>query len=428
MYVLMVSVFFGGYTLVDALVRDLSFFDPTLGVLVLFLVAITTGAAWFIAKVLIPVELQPELQLRYLVVQWLRADPWAILLLLSLIVIFKVYSYQQYGVISNWDVDYFVFSEMELPYWFTSGTALVGPLIFCLFLAAASRALVSRGKVRILWIATLAVVLFLAALYGRRSILYLLLMLLILWSLVQGRNLFSLRSGPLVLAGLCVLAALFIYSNLFQNYRATLPTSTAAAGTSEAPNFLDAAWDADATLANLQTRVAMWQFNYLILDGQTTGSRVETPYGGILWQGFKNTVPKALWPEKTFSDLDEMVANLYGLPPTDYPTNHFAVAQADFGYLSVIILPLQLLFVFVSMAVAVRATRRYPTLLLLLSGAFLYYFLTVEMNYADLFVLYRNVFLIAAVYLIVGVALNLPRAALRPRSKGPPSIRPEEFS
>jgi hypothetical protein len=80
--------------------------------------------------------------------------------------------------------------------------------------------------------------------------------------------------------------------------------------------------------------------------------------------------------------------------------------QADFGYLPVIILPLQSLLVFLSMALIVRATIRYSTSLWLVSGLFLYYLIQAKAGYTALLTLYRNVILVAAVYLFAHVILK----------------------
>ena len=69
-------------------------------------------------------------------------------------------------------------------------------------------------------------------------------------------------------------------------------------------------------------------------------------------------------------------------------------------------LPLQSLLVLLSMALMVRATIHYSTLLWLVSGLFLYYLIEVEAGYTAILTLYRNVVLVAAVYLFAHVILK----------------------
>jgi hypothetical protein len=155
----------------------------------------------------------------------------------------------------------------------------------------------------------------------------------------------------------------------------------------------------DTTLGNLQERMSMWQLNYMIIEKQIYYYGLDIPYGDLLWQGLKNTIPSILWPGKIVTDLDTLMAYQYMLPLTDYPTNNFAMMQADFGYLSVILLPLQLLFVFFSAALLIQASRRHHTLLWLLSGYFIYYLLRIEAQYSDWLILYRNILMVTIVYL-----------------------------
>jgi hypothetical protein len=137
----------------------------------------------------------------------------------------------------------------------------------------------------------------------------------------------------------------------------------------------------------------------MIIDKQIHYYGLDIPYGDILWQGLKNAIPHILWPDKIVSDLDTLMAYQYMLPLRDYPTNNFAMMQADFGYLSVILLPLQLLFVFLSAALIIQASRHHLTLLWLLSGYIIHYLLRIEADYSEWFVLYRNILTVIIVYL-----------------------------
>lgn len=420
-YVLIIGTYFGGYTFTDALAKDLSTIDPFLSTLALLLVVIAAGITWFVSR-LLPVRYQHALQVRYLATQWAQLDGRVILLLLISTSVVVIYAFQRFGGVSYLNATALDSFGIDLPYWFTSIAPLISVLVFCLSLTVASKVLVSEGKMQILWIMALVIVLVLTALYGRRSIFYILFMLLILWSFVKGRNLFRLRNVFLLLAGLAVL---LVFSNIYQSYRLHLlsPTAKVSGETSTAmvPNILEAAMDTEATLSNLQQRTAQWQYNYEILNAQEHSFGVEVPYGSIMGQLLVDAIPRALWPEKpTVQKVDVMIQTLYNLPVTDYPTNDFVVFQADFGYLSIVILPLLLLFVFASMAVFVRATRQHSVLLLLLSGTFLNYLLSVEKS-MSFFVLYRNVLILVTIYAVTYAVLN-SLGVLR-RERGRPALR-----
>jgi hypothetical protein len=403
-HVLAVGATFGGYTLVDALAKDLAATSPLLSALVILLVALTTAITWLLWR-LLPPTIRRVLQVRYLAMHWVRSDGRVVLLLTGLVLALAVYNYMVFDVVS-----YLSFgsvdesSSLALPYWLTSSLQLVLTLIFCLFLAQFSKALVYRGDRRLFWMVAGAISFLLIAQHGRRPIISLIFVFMILLFLARRRNLFSARILPVALAAL---ATLLVFSNVYQNYRTSIIARPLAQSTLATPSFSDAATDINATLSNLQERTALWQFNYLILDRQASSPLdLEIPYGDVTGQAMKNSIPSILWPEKTVVEPDAIVAYAYNLPVTDYPTNNFAIIQADFGYLSVIIVPLQSLLVFISMALMVRATIHYSTLLWLISGLFLYYLIEVEAGYTALVTLCRNVVLVAAVYPFAHVILK----------------------
>src|SRR5215211_8239295 len=89
-YVLMVAIFFGGYTLVDAQVKDLSSVDPVLSAWTLMIVVLTIGVTWIIVRFL-PIGLQRALQLRNLGARWASVDGRPIVLILCLVLVFQFY-------------------------------------------------------------------------------------------------------------------------------------------------------------------------------------------------------------------------------------------------------------------------------------------------------------------------------------------------
>jgi hypothetical protein len=402
LYVLMVGVYFGSYTLVDALVKDLSTVNAGSAVVSLLLVMVTVGATWLISRIL-PRELQRTLQMRYLLAQWLHVDGRIVLLLLGAVLVFQLYSYQHFGVLASHDVAVShntlvrpYSPSPDLPYWFTTAMSLLTPLTFCLFIAGTLKVLASRAGKRIFWIIVLVTVVTLATLWGRREVLYLMYIFVVLWSIIKPRNLISLTNGFLLLITLPFLVA---FSNIYLTYRSVTRGFHVTPDRLGVSGIYSAATNLDTTLLNLQERMSIWQLNYMIIEKQVHNYGLDIPYGDILWQALTNTIPRILWPEKIVSDLDIMMAYQYNLPLTDYPTNNFAMMQADFGYLSVILLPLLLLFVFFSAALLIQASRRHLTLLWLLSGYVILYLVRIEADYSEGFVLYRNILTVTIVYL-----------------------------
>src|SRR5215203_1603518 len=412
LHVLMVSVFFGGYTLVDALVKDLSTVNWGSAIVALVLVMVTVGATWLISRIL-PIELRRTLQMRYLLAQWVHVDGRIVLLLLGAVLVFQLYSYQHFGILAASDIVVSrnsLYSPLPvLPYWFTSAMTLLTPLTFCLFIAVTLKVLASRAGERVFWIIVLVTVVTLVTVWGRREVFYLMFIFFVLWSIIKTRNLISPMNGFLLLLALPLLVA---FSNIYLTYRSNTLDKLGVSG------IYSAGTNLDTTLLNLQERTSMWYLNYMIIEKQKPYYGLDIPYGDLLWQGLKNTIPSILWPEKLVSDLDTLMAYQYTLPVTDYPTNNFAMMQADFGYLSVILLPLQLFFVFFSAALLIQASSRHPTLLWLLSGYIIHYLLRIEAQYSDWFVLYRNLLTITIVYLAAYWLFRpLGRVRLRKRKR-----------
>ena len=67
-----------------------------------------------------------------------------------------------------------------------------------------------------------------------------------------------------------------------------------------------------------------------------------TTDGKITWEGIKSSIPRTFWPSKQFVLIDEILAQLYQVKPKeiDIGKNIFGVGQVEFGYFSLIIVPL----------------------------------------------------------------------------------------
>jgi len=192
-------------------------------------------------------------------------------------------------------------------------------------------------------------------------------------------------------------AALFIFSNIFQAYRGVLQFPPYVKF-DELKNPLAAALDIYATLKNIKERPAPWEFNYAIFFGQLSGLGGEVPYGTLLWQGIKNSVPGIFWKNKTVRNLNNLTASRFGFQVKDYAKNNFGFAQADFGYFSLILMPITMITIFIIMALIIKLTTRQPLLLWLLSGIILNYLTNIEQNEGDVIILFRNIMLFSMVY------------------------------
>ena len=254
----------------------------------------------------------------------------------------------------------------------------------------------------------LANTLLITAIYGRRLFFFQLFMFVILYFVHKNKNLFSLK---ILKISILFLPLLFMFSNIYQSYRGLSPS---ALNRYQHGNFWDALTNADATITNLQERQAMWKFNYLIVSKQAEGDY--PPYGAIAWQAIKNAIPRIFWPAKKIYDLDEMTANLYGLPVTDYPTNNFAMTQADFGCFSIIIFPLMIFAIVYSIGIISFLIKKHATLFLIVTGFLIKYFLSIEASYADSILLFRDIIVAIFCYFVGYLFLRLmKKRSIKPR-------------
>lgn len=402
-YVLMVGVFFGAYGFVDGLVANQSIYEPIFIVWTFTWVLIVTATTWLISQRL-PEQTLEILKVRHLISQWACVDSWFILFLLAAVFAVTIYGYSQFLIISLvgfenlWGVNIF------LPYWFTSSRVFIQPILFCIFLSGTTKLLASQGKKRVFWGVILALTVFLTAIYGRRAVFFFVFIFLIINSLHKRKNLFAFGSMKFLVL---LVPVLVIFSNIYQSYRPLLRSyQTVLPRTVVLPGILEAVVGTEVTVSNLRSRMAMWKLNYIIIEKQIEHGTI-IPYGEILFQGFKNSIPRVIWPQKNVYDLDEMVATLYGLPIMDYPTNNFAMAQADFGYLSIFFLPIQMLITFFIISTISKLAKQMTDLFLIITGFLLYYIVTIEKGYAGVFILYRDIFILCAIYLIGHITIKI---------------------
>ncbi len=404
-YVLMAGVFFGAYGFVDGLVANQSIYKPIFIVWTFSWILILTATTWLISQRL-PKQTLKILNLRSLISQWACVDYRFILFLLVAVLAFTIYCYSRFRIISHFVFESLWQANIFLPYWYTSARVFVQPILFCIFLSVTIKLLASRRKKRVFWCFILALTFFLTAIYGRRAVFLFVFIFLIINSLNKRKNLFALGSMKFLIL---LIPFLLIFSNIYQNYRPFIWSyNTVLPRTVDLPGIFEASVDTEATLSNLRRRMATWKFNYLIMEKQAEHGTI-IPYGGILFQSFINSIPRVIWPQKKVYNLEEMAAVLNGLPITDYPTNNFGMAQADLGYLSIFFLPIQMFITLFIISTISIFVKQMPGLFLIITGFMLYYIVEIERGYAGVFILYRNLFILCAIYLIGHMSIKIFR-------------------
>ena len=125
-----------------------------------------------------------------------------------------------------------------------------------------------------------------------------------------------------------------------------------------------------------------------------------TTDGKITWEGIKSSIPKIFWPDKQFLMIDKILAQLYQVKTKeiDIGKNLFGVGQVEFGYFSLIIVPLIIIIMLAMMAALIKMTINYPTYLWLFSGNILYFLINIEENGNEIFYMLRNIGLIFMIF------------------------------
>jgi hypothetical protein len=327
------------------------------------------------------------------------------------LIIFQIFSYYKYGVKSYILPDAFARIGKELPYWFTAIRTIYPLLAFLVCLGLISFLLKSQGYHKYIWLILMLGFFPVVALYGRRFILAVIIIWAILWLMEKKKDIVKYLAVGLLMALVFILC-----SNIFQAYRDDFQT-VGQVNQAKLINPFTAAINFDATLKNIKARPGTWEFNFLVINHQYSKPGMFTG-GKIFLESIKSAIPRIFWPDKQFLWIDDILANLYHAKTKeiDIGKNILGVGQVEFGYLSLIIVPLIIISIMAIMAVLVRMTIYYPTFLWLFSGNMLFYIVNVEENGNEIFFMLRNIaliFMIFCGYLLANKILELRAPKVR---------------
>ena len=176
-------------------------------------------------------------------------------------------------------------------------------------------------------------------------------------------------------------------------------------------NPFTAAINFEATLKNFKARPGTWEFNFLVFNHQYSKPGMFTD-GKISWEGIKSSIPRTFWPGKQFLWIENILAEVYHVTTKeiDIGKNLFGVVQVEFGYFSLIIVPLIIISIIAIMAALIRMTIHYPIFLWLFSGNILFFLVNVEENGNEIFYMLRNIgliFMIFGGYLVANKIIEL---------------------
>lgn len=338
-----------------------------------------------------------HLKIRYLISLWGQANKYIVLIICFWLLLFQFISYYKYGIISYISPDDFARFGKNLPYWYTSMRTIYNCIAFCTFLCLFAYIVQSAKTQRYLFLILTIIFVPIATVYGRRYFIEIIVAAVIFWFVYRKENIFRLRYLTI---GFILLGTFFLFSNLFQAYRSIFQV-VGKVEINKLPNPLSAAFDFNLTLQNLAKRPGTWEFNFLVIDHQLTRPGMTTN-GRVTLESLKSSIPRFFWPEKQFLNIDDMLSELYKVnrKDVDIGKNLFGVGQVDFGYLSIIIVPLILLSIFYLLGILVKTTSPYPTFLSLLSGNMIFFLINIEENGNEIFFMLRNTIIIMILLVI----------------------------
>ena len=343
-----------------------------------------------------------HLKIRHLIALWGQANKYIVLIICFWLILFQFISYYKYGIITYITPDDFERFGKHLPYWYTSMRTIYNVIAFCTFLCLFAFIVQSTKTQRYFFIILTIIFVPIATIYGRRYFIEIIVASVIFWFVYRKENIFRLRY---LTVDFVLIVTLLLFSNLFQAYRSVFQV-VGKVEINKLQNPLNAALDFHLTLQNLTKRPGTWEFNFLVIDHQLTKPGMTTN-GRINLEALKSSIPRFIWPEKQFICIDDILSKLYNVnrKEVDIGKNLFGVGQVDFGYLSLIIVPLIILGIIYLLGILVKITTPYPTFLWLLSGNIIFFLINIEENGNKIFFMLRNtiiIMILLALYVATG--------------------------
>jgi len=320
--------------------------------------------------------------------QWSSVNRYILLCIYVVLIVFQILSYYKYGIKTYIMPEDFERIGKQLPYWFTSVRTIYPHLAFLTFLGLFSNILKSKGYRLYVWILLTILFIPIVTIYGRRFFLAMIVAAAIFWFVEKRKNIFQLKYLKVTLVLVC---GFFLFSNLFQAYREVFQ-AVGPVNLDKLKNPFEAAINFNATINNLKKRPGTWEFNFLVLNNQFSKPNMATN-GKITLEGFKSSIPRFLWADKQFTNIDNILADLYHVKEReiDIGKNLLGVAQVDFGYLSIIIVPIIIITIVIIMGLLIKITIHYPTFLWLFTGNILFFLINIEENGNEIFFMVRYI-------------------------------------
>lgn len=403
LYCFMIALFFGAYTLIDRLFGIYFISDIYISTVVYLQIFLTILLLYYLVSFL-PNSLKEFIKFKNLLIFFSQVDKKTVLLLSFLSISIDLYIFGTYGFLT-YVGDELAQLDLGVPNWIGPLKSINWNIRFSLLMLIIN--FINYKKVGYFSIYTLIILPMLALQFveGRRAMIELITLIFIFWTIHKNSSPYLLRRAPYALL---ILIMLFFASNVFQTYRTSLFSIQGIAGESgQVESFDEALTNSDSTIENLSLRTPMWRLNYEIMKNQLDNPS-DIYYGYMMYRQFLNTVPSFLQKNKEVIASEELTSQIYNMSSLqsvtfsdDFPTNDFASYQTDFGFFSIILIPLVFIILILIgyFAYFSMKSKIFSSLIILLIIQFL---IKIENGY-NLPVLLRDIILIAGIYYSLGL-------------------------
>lgn len=346
--------------------------------------------------ILLPQKFSNYLKIRYLIEKCGCVNKYILLSVWACLVLFPIISYFAYGVKPYINPTDFEKIGESLPYWFTSIRTIYNYIAFWVFLGLLGNVVKSIKFAQLLWSTLTGILVVAITIYGRRFLVNMIVVWVVFWLIYKKESMFRFKY---VTVGLLLVGVFFLFSNFYQTYRTDILFKAGEVNARRLENPILAALNYHSTIRNLQMRAGTWEFNFLVFNQQINNSGITTD-GKLTWEAFKSSIPRNFWPEKKFTLIDDYLASFFMVRSRDVniAKNIFGIAQLDFGYYSIIIIPIILLEIIVIYGVIVIKMNNYPTFMILFSGNIIWYLINFEANGNEIFFMLRNIIIILLMF------------------------------
>jgi hypothetical protein len=400
LYIIFILFHFGFYPFVRGLYfgRDVIFDFRNSNPLVICVVFVHLLLILTIIKIIyryLPKPFIESLKLRNLLQKWTEVNKYTLFFIYGILIIFQILSYYKYGIKTYIMPEDFARIGNNLPYWFTTIRTVYTPLAFLVCLGLLSCLIKSQGYHKYVWLILTLGFVPVVTLYGRRFILAVIIIWVILWLLEKRHDIFLMKY---LVVGILMVLVFFLCSNIYQAYRDNFQ-AVGQFNLAKLKNPVAAALNFEATLNNLKARPGTWEFNFLVFDNQFSKPGMTTN-GKITWEAIKSSIPRIFWQDKKFMCIDDILAGLYQVKTKeiDIGKNLFGLSQVEIGSYSLIIVPMIILTIILLMGALIKMSSQYPTFLWFFSGNILFYLINIEENGNEMFFMLRNISIIFLIF------------------------------